>query len=373
LLALVAVPHASAATWTLARARHVLATQTVVGWDVAQADRPLFMVTVERSDVGALRPVGRGRFAYRGPAHDVARDGTVAVSFTIRPQTTTTFVVLSFRGPPPDTSQPASPLRAAFTYAWFPEAWDQQHTDPFTRYRPTAGFYDSSDRDRIRREIAAMRYGKIDAGIYSWWGRGTSTDARFQRYLDAARQTPFRWALYDESEGYGDPSPDAIRRDLEWIRDVYASQPSYLKLNGRFVVFVYGGVESCSVAERWHDANAGTGAYLVLPAFDGFRNCANQPDSWHFYSATIPEFELHGYSYGVCPGFFRIDESEPREVRDLEQWKQSIRDMVASNEPLQLVVTFNEWGEGTSVESADEWQSPSGYGAYLDALHDDGA
>jgi hypothetical protein len=47
--------------------------------------------------------------------------------------------------------------------------------------------------------------------------------------------------------------------------------------------------------------------------------------------------------------------------------------MVASHEPLQLVTTFNEWGEGTAVESATEWASPSGYGAYLDALHNDGA
>jgi hypothetical protein len=46
--------------------------------------------------------------------------------------------------------------------------------------------------------------------------------------------------------------------------------------------------------------------------------------------------------------------------------------MVASKAPFQLVATFDEWGEGTSVESASEWASGSGYGAYLDALHNDG-
>ena len=46
--------------------------------------------------------------------------------------------------------------------------------------------------------------------------------------------------------------------------------------------------------------------------------------------------------------------------------------MVASNEPWQLVTTFNEWGEGTIVESAQEWATASGYGQYLDALHDNG-
>jgi hypothetical protein len=46
--------------------------------------------------------------------------------------------------------------------------------------------------------------------------------------------------------------------------------------------------------------------------------------------------------------------------------------MVASGEPWQLVTTFNEWGEGTAVEAAEEWSSPSGYGQYLDALHSQG-
>jgi hypothetical protein len=46
--------------------------------------------------------------------------------------------------------------------------------------------------------------------------------------------------------------------------------------------------------------------------------------------------------------------------------------MIASNAPFQLITTMNEWGEGTSVESAQEWASTSGYGAYLDALHNNG-
>ena len=44
--------------------------------------------------------------------------------------------------------------------------------------------------------------------------------------------------------------------------------------------------------------------------------------------------------------------------------------MVASHAYLQLVTTVNEWGEGTAVESAREWATPSGHGAYLDALHE---
>ena len=43
--------------------------------------------------------------------------------------------------------------------------------------------------------------------------------------------------------------------------------------------------------------------------------------------------------------------------------------MIRSRARWQLVTTFNEWPEGTAVESAREWATPSGKGAYLDALH----
>jgi hypothetical protein len=33
-------------------------------------------------------------------------------------------------------------------------------------------------------------------------------------------------------------------------------------------------------------------------------------------------------------------------------------------------MSFSEWGEGTAVEPALEWSSPSGYGSYLDVLHE---
>ena len=43
--------------------------------------------------------------------------------------------------------------------------------------------------------------------------------------------------------------------------------------------------------------------------------------------------------------------------------------MVNSGAPLQLVTTFNEWGEGSQFEGATQYQSASGFGAYADVLH----
>jgi hypothetical protein len=76
-------------------------------------------------------------------------------------------------------------------------------------------------------------------------------------------------------------------------------------------------------------------------------------------------------SVTISPGFAHAGPSadRPQLARDVRRWQESVRDMVASRAPWQLVTTFNEWGEGTAIESATAWRSSSGQGVYLDALH----
>src|SRR5207302_7845619 len=107
-------------------------------------------------------------------------------------------------------------------------------------FRPSLGLYSSSQRTVIRRQIADMQYGHIEAGIASWWGPGTDTDARMPLLLSAAAGTGFTWIVYYELEGPTDPSVARIRSDLAYLRRRYASNPSYLRRGGHFVVFVYG-------------------------------------------------------------------------------------------------------------------------------------
>jgi hypothetical protein len=163
---------------------------------------------------------------------------------------------------------------------------------------------------------------------------------------------------------------DKIRADLEYVRDNYASQPAYLRVDGRFVVFVYGdGGDSCETARRWAAANT-VGAYVVLSGFGGWADCPWQPQAWHQYSATREEYTFAPSSFMISPGFDEAAQPSAALTRDLERWRRDIAAMVASNAPWQLVISFNEWPEGSSIESAREWETASGYGAYLDALHE---
>ena len=353
--------------WTLAHARSVLAGAEFAVTDASQSDRPEYDLVFTRRQAKSLRADG-GRFVFAGPAHDLFTDADLQVRFTFAQPG----AIKGFQGPAADPTQPSFPIRAAFYYAWYPEAWTRDGTFPYSKFRPSLNFYDADDVAVVRAHTAAMQYGHLDAGIYSWWGPSgyPPTDERFWRYLAAARTTPFRWAIYYEREGYEDPSVEKIRSDLEYVRDRYASKPAYLKVGGRFVVFVYAnGADSCATAARWAAANT-VDAYVVLSGFGGWAECSWQPQAWHQYSADREEYAFAPSSYMISPGFDEAAAPAPALPRSLEAWRRSIADMVASNAPWQLVISFNEWPEGTSVESGGDWASPSGFGAYLDALHD---
>ena len=270
------------------------------------------------------------------------------------------------------STQPKLPLRAAFYYPWYPQTWTVGGRHP--HYTPSLGYYDSTSAGVIGRHIRAMRWGRIQAGISSWFGRGDRTDVRFARLLQVTRRlrSPFRWAVFYEPEGHGDPSVAQLRSDLTYIRDQYGDDPAYLRVNGRFVIFVWSdGGDGCGMADRWSQANT-VGAYVVLKVFPGYRNCSNRPDVWYQYAPVSAASSQGGFSYTISPGFWKADEGSPRLIRSLARWRSNVRAMVASHARFQLVTTFNEWGEGTAVESATEWATSSGYGAFLDELHTNG-
>jgi hypothetical protein len=260
------------------------------------------------------------------------------------------------------------PIRAAFYYPWFPEGWTQEGIYPYTNYNPSLGFYDLSDQAIIQAHIKAMIYGNIEAGIASWWGQGSSTDQRIPSLLSAAAGTNFKWTIYYEPEGIANPDIATLTSDLTYIRDHYSNDQGFLHIDNRFVVFVYADAsDGCEMAERWKQANT-VNAYIVLKVFPGYRNCSSQPDGWHQYSPANAEDSQGQYSFTISPGFWKVGQ-DPQLVRNLQAWQYSVQDMVASGANFQLITSFNEWGEGTAVESANEWSSPSGYGSYLDALH----
>jgi hypothetical protein len=267
----------------------------------------------------------------------------------------------------PDVAKDATlPIRATFYYPWYPEAWTSP--EGASNFHPVAGSYDESDPAVIREQIAAMRYGGIQAAIASWWGTGTRTDGRIGQLLAASKGTGLAWAVDVGAESIRDPDVATIRSTLHDLANRYGKDPSYLRIQGRFVVFVAAGPnDGCDLADRWTSAND-VRAYLVLAAVPGAGGCDRQPDDWYAADPTVADQAIGSSSYAISPGFWRVGEA-PRLDRDPVRWTASVKAMVASGARFQIAGTFNEWADGSSIEAAHEWPSDSGYGTYLDILH----
>lgn len=291
-------------------------------------------------------------------------------------------------GPAPPLGRP---VRAAFYYPWWAEKWHDMErggaSRPEPRFLPdydgdgVADFYSVDSDAVVDRQIAAMKWGHIDAGISSWWGVGTVEDIRFVRLLERARHLGFRWCIYYEPEGRGDPDAARIASDLLYLYDRYALEPTnsraYLTVCGRPVVFVYNPTDGCGVTERWHRASdeverlRGVRPYVVLHEVAGEGKCRWASEfSWHRYCPARGRgaYSLAKWSFTVRPAYWGWN-SPVEQPRDLSVWAADVAAMASSRAAWQLVCTFNEWIEGSAVEAGVEWRSPSGFGSYLDVLH----
>lgn len=326
----------------------------------------------------ALSGIAVALILVRGPAsvapEDVGIvDGPVETSTSpvaIDQSTSTVPVEQSVPVALPDPQfQPAPPIRAAFFYPWFPEAWTQSGISPYTNFHPSFGQYDSSDPEVLAKQVELAASAGVQAFITSWWGPGHHTDAAlheiFATSVGAGSTAPdLRWAIYYEKEGQSDPTVADLVADLEYLAAEFFDDAAYLRVDGRPVVFVWATDDEPDMTTRWAAAKEqfDGNLYVVLKVFPGYQDAQPQPDSWHQYAPATAYSEQLPYSVTVSPGFHKVGET-PRLERDLDRFSGDVARMLASGATWQLITSWNEWGEGTSIEPAEEWGT-----TYLDVL-----
>jgi hypothetical protein len=117
---------------------------------------------------------------------------------------------------------------------------------PYAIDNPVQLYNTLNPADAARQVDSASANG-IEGFVSSWQGKEHFADAALRLVLDAANQRPgFTVAAYLESgvanqgHTYNQPPDPAYLR--QWIRDVvqnYGSNPAYLKMNGKPVIFIY--------------------------------------------------------------------------------------------------------------------------------------
>ena len=251
---------------------------------------------------------------------------------------------------------------------------------------PTRGRY-STDLPTVKAQIADMQYAGVSLGLASWFGQSSNTNANWPVLFQAAQGTGFSWAPYYEPEGTSDPTPTAIAADLHYLRTTYGGTSALAMLPGRGMpVFVYNAddldnTHGCATVTRWKQAKdllqqqyAET-VYVDLKVFPGYTTCADSAsiDGWHQYgpASAVQDFS-HAPgdgSYAISPGFWKAGNAygtAPFLARDRARWQSNIATMNASGAKWQLITTYNEWGEGTAIESSSGCRVTPPPGTYCD-------
>lgn len=273
-----------------------------------------------------------------------------------------------------------------------------------TPRRPAGGLYDSFDPEVVRRHLDESRRAGIDGWIVSWWGQGHETDEALALVFDAAGEYApgFKIAVYYEmipgcrgwlcEERKGEEKVEAALSDFRCLDSHYFSHPSYLRADGRPVVFVYlramlhGMGEWPEIITRLRpemdlflSADSGT-TFLDPLVPNGF-------DQAHFYNQvyelkTLAPWLVDYRGFGerarlsgrsaavtVIPGYDeRLVPGRPgvnlprKNGKTYEQvWEKAL----AAKPDWVLITSFNEWYEGSEIEPSEDWGE-----TYLDLTSD---
>jgi len=317
---------------------------------------------------------------------------TVSASISTAPGTTQPTVVgtgasATHGAPVSLTVNAPAVIRAAFYYPWFPEAWTQQGLNPFTNYVPTRGYY-STDVSTVAAQIADLQYAGVTLGIASWFGQTSNTEKHWPAIIAAAQGSGFAWAPYYEKEGTSDPTPQQIADDLHYLHTTYGGTGSALaSLPGKGMpVFVYNAddptnAKGCDTVDRWNQARLllqqeyGETIYIDLKVFPQYATCAGSPtiNGWHQYGPASAQQNFSTApgdgSFTVSPGFWKAGTTygtAPFLARDRIRWQGNVAAMNASGAKWQMVTTYNEWGEGTAIESSSGCLATVLSGTYCD-------
>jgi len=248
---------------------------------------------------------------------------------------------------------------------------------------PTLGPYDNRDPEVIKWHIKLALEAGIDVFIIDWWGDTTGeelTDVNMETMMDVNEEEDLgmKFLILFDGLWIGPrrPTDETIKR-LEYVIEKYGSRPSYLKIQGFPVVFIY----SASVYSpaTWKNIinkiiGDGYNAFLFGDAFseeyakvfDGLQNYS--PSVWIDQNQNLTNIYLeYGYlarahkeplGLAVLPGYDDTKVRRPGMVIPRENgaiYNATWKAVFASGCQWALICSWNEWHEGTEIEPSVEY------------------
>ena len=229
-------------------------------------------------------------------------------------------------------------LVGAYYYVWYTEGWKVEDDTPLL------GYYSSDNNSviRVHLELAAMA--AIDFLAISWsdnlkWHEGKTAlvcDKVFN--IDDEMGSPVKLAIMIE---YWHGEFLNLSESANTIYARYASKPSYFKLYGKPLLFVYT-LDDYS-PPKWNDSRF-TVRYVPLEVpygKDTFLERSIQNRTTYEFTGVSPHRDnLH------------IDRDRANGYHYSEIWNHAIQfgELAAEKPVVVMIGTFNEWWESTSIE-----------------------
>jgi hypothetical protein len=240
-----------------------------------------------------------------------------------------------------------------------PISWSANYLPnyPDSIWNPAVQLYDSADTEVLRWQDRAMARAGIDVAIASWWGIGGYEDVALARAVRICKSV--QWCIYYEMEAYGDPPVQRIFNDIKYIVDTYGPTRNYARVDGKWLVFVYG-AGGDETAERWRQAKellAGHGYHVYLNGDKANGSAWDAVHSYHpvvyqGYTDTLPNADDSAW---ISPGFWKYGDN-PVLDRSLSEFASAWDDIIEKKASYRFVLieTWNEWHEGTQIETGQE-------------------
>ena len=300
----------------------------------------------------------------------------------------------------------AKPVSGAWGWHWTMNRFDPERSDATGRreiashYYPLIGPYDSADPDVLEYHALLMKIAGVDGVVADWYGNEDFNDyAGINRRTVALFQTlkarGLKFAICYEDRalkamaerGKWTPAQATghARSHLRFCEDQWFKEPSYVTHEGKPLLLVFG--PDYLQPAQWETAFAAMKqppAFFTLherraPAVGSFA----WPPMWAAKDGTLGAAELDGYldryeqreepkiaaafpdfhdiyeQAGVRPSYGRLD------AADGETFRRTLARAVAAGTPFIQVATWNDFGEGTCVEPAREYEY-----RYLETIQD---
>lgn len=291
----------------------------------------------------------------------------------------------------------AKPVSGGWGWHWTMNHFDPERSDSSGRreiashYYPLIGPYDSADPDVLEYHALLMKVAGIDGVIADWYGNEDFNDyaginRRTVALFDTLKARGLRFAVCYEDRALkamaekGKWTPEQAvthaRSHLRFCEDHWFKEPSYLKWEGKPLLLVFG--PDYLQPSQWEAAFAGMKrptAFFTLherraPAVGSFA----WPPMWATKDGTLGVAELDGYLdryerrdepkiAAAFPGFHDIyAQAGTRasygrlDAADGETFRRTLGRALASGGPFVQVATWNDFGEGTCVEPAREYE-----------------